>query len=187
MADSSDDDFFEALAGRPSPALPEHERRRIELLRDAIRAREGSAEAPAATTRAGLDRLLFRLRREGLLQKRRALMPYAVAALLALVVGTLVLDPASWMRGTVEAPPVVRGDGGVQVIETDDAEARLASIARALQSQGVDATIYPLGVHQGLNASVPPERRDAVAAALKPLGIELPVNGQLRLEIRRKQ
>ena len=185
MAEIPDDEFFEALAGRPLAELPEEERRRIELLRAAMRAREGSGEAPAAT-QAGLDRLLFRLRREGLLEKPRSRMPYAVAAVLVAGAGLFVLDLASWMRGTVEAPPIMRGDGRLQVIETDDVDARVAVITSALGSRGVKVTTYPLGIHQGLNASVPPDKRGAVAAILKPLGVDLPANGELRLEVRRK-
>jgi hypothetical protein len=101
--------------------------------------------------------------------------------------GLFALDLASWLRGTAEAPPIMRGEDRLQVIETDDVDARVAAITSALESRGVKATTYPLGIHQGLNASVAPDKRGAVAAILKPLGVDLPANGELRLEVRRKQ
>jgi hypothetical protein len=184
MADSADDDFFEALAGRPRADLPQQERQQAELLRAAILEHERRVDVPDSSRQQELDRLLLRLRREGLLEKRRALAPYAIAALLVLGVGALVLAPSAWMRGLIEEPSVMRGGGRLQVIEADNADQRIATIVMALRAQGIEAVTYPLGIHRGLNAAVPVDKRAAVAKALKPLGIDLPADGELRLEVR---
>jgi hypothetical protein len=184
MADSADDDFFDALADRPPADLPQQERRRAEWLRAAILAHDSDADVPDHARQQELDRLLLRLRREGLLEKRRTLAPYAIAALLVIGIGALVLAPGAWMRGLIEEPTVIRGGGHLQVIEADNADQRIETIVMALRAQGIEAVTYPLGIHRGLNAAVPVDKRAAVAKALKPMGIDLPADGELRLEIR---
>lgn len=65
-----DQDWLDALAGRPDPAADPATNRRAAALREAmlaIRREELAAESPDE----GLDRLLFRLRREGLLETRK--------------------------------------------------------------------------------------------------------------------
>jgi hypothetical protein len=75
----------------------------------------------------------------------------------------------------------------VQVLETGDVEALTTRIVRRLEQAGVAVRSYPLGTYRGIEATLNAEQRAAVTADLHKLGVAVPANGVLTLEIRSKQ
>lgn len=186
MRDCSDEDFFAALAGRPPATLRPAVRDQVQALRAAIAAHNRALDDGAADQAPELERLLFRLRREGLLQHKapRRVVPLALAALLVLSVGIVVFGPAAW-RGAADDAPVMRGpQSAVQSLETQDIEGTVAAIEAVLKKHAVTASLYPLGIYRGLSASVPPAQSAAVRAELQAFGLALPPDGELRVEVR---
>jgi hypothetical protein len=189
MPEPDDDAFYDALAGRAhAPLTPEVQQQAL-ALRKAVIVVDGDFESTEAQHRQHLERLLFRLQRENLLPAARArwTWPMAAAAAAATVVGLVVVWPL-WQSGEGTEPPMMRGQPAPQqVIEVDDVAAMSQAVAAALVRAGVAAQEYPLGIHRGLNASVVADKRAAAARELSPLGVRLPDDGELRLEIRERQ
>lgn len=100
---------------------------------------------------------------------------------LALVVRTLQpappeADDATQMKS---APPRVvprsaTAEVPVAVVQGAEPLQRALALQVALQQAGVPADVFPLGAGARLEAAVPPDRRDAVLRALRPLGVDLP-------------
>jgi hypothetical protein len=188
MAEPDDDAFFDALAGRAHAPLTPTVQQQALALREAVIAVDAGFDREAQQ-RQHLERLLFRLRRESLLPATRArwAWPMAAAAAAAAVVGLVVVSPL-WKPGEGPEPPTMRGQPApVQVIEADDVAATAQAVAAALERAGVQAQEYPLGIHRGLNATVAADKRSAAARELGALGVRLPDDGELRLEIRERQ
>ncbi|MFO1364699.1 MAG: hypothetical protein U1F45_19950 [Burkholderiales bacterium] len=186
MADDRDEAWLRALAGRAAPDLPPESRREVEALRRAI----GAARNPndSAADARELERLLFRLRRERLLDpaprsSSRTWLPLAAAA-------ALVLALAPMLR----SPDVPRPDGAaavgsrleIQIVETPDVERAAAEIAAALRAAGIEPHDAAPGGERGLRASIPPDKIEAARQALEKLGITVPADGELRVELRGK-
>jgi hypothetical protein len=194
-----DDAWLDALRGRPRAGTSPATLAEATAVRDALRAAHAQrAAADAAVTaeeRQSLQRLLFRLRREGLIDGKRAdaaharhrRVPMAVAAaVLTLGLAITLVGPGLWQAA--EDEPVLRSGGAVQVIESNDVADTVQRLEAALKSAGATVAITDLG--QGARevaATVPAERRAAVAAALAPFGIKPPgADGALRIEVRVK-
>jgi hypothetical protein len=184
MADERDEAWLRALAGRPGPELPAEARREVDALRRAIGASR-DAQAPAADERE-LERLLFRLRRERLLEPAsrwtsRTWVPLAAAAVLVLAVAPVLYSPE--VRRSDDAA-AIGSRLEVQIVETADVERALGDIATALREAGIEAHDDAAG--RGLNASIPPDKIEAVRPALEKLGVTVPADGELRVELRGK-
>lgn len=195
---ADDDAWLDALRGRPRPGTPPATQAEAAALRDALRAAHAQRTA-AAGDRAtpeeqqALQRLLFRLRREGLIdgkqadaahaRHRRAPMAVAAAVLTLGLVITLV-GPGLWQGG--EEEPVLRSGGAVQVIDSEDVATTVQQIETALKAAGATMAVTDLGNGaREVAATVPTERIAAVGAALAPLGIQPPArDGALRIEVR---
>ena len=194
-----DDAWLDALRGRPRAGTSPATLAEATAVRDALRAAPAQrAAADAAVTseeRQSLQRLLFRLRREGLIDGKRAdaaharhrRVPMAVAAaVLTLGLAITLVGPGLWQAA--EDEPVLRSGGAVQVIESSDVADTVQKLEAALKAAGAAAAVTDLG--QGARevaATVPAERRDAAAAALAPFGIKPPgADGALRIEVRAK-
>lgn len=182
MSTSSDDDFFAALAGSPREGVSAEVARQAAALRTTIGAYDRHFDAKTRDTERDLAPLLFRLRREGLLDRPRARWLAPAAAAAVIVLGVVSFAPQFWPRGSGDEASM-RGVR-VQVIEVDDLDGRVAAIVVALKAHGAQPQVYPLGIHRGINASVALERRQAAREALRAFGIDLPANGELRLEVR---
>jgi hypothetical protein len=194
-----DDAWLDALRGRPRAGTSPATLAEATAVRDALRAAHAqrtAADQPAtAEEQQSLQRLLFRLRREGLIdgkradaahaRHRRAPMAVAAAVLTLGLVITLV-GPGLWQAA--EEEPVLRSGSAVQVIESSDVAATVQKLEAALKAAGAAVAVTDLG--QGARevaATVPAERRDAAAAALAPFGIKPPgADGALRIEVRAK-
>lgn len=124
MAPNDDEDWIRALAGKEAPDADPSVIAEARAVRDAM-ARAREAESPGAHDEAELQRLLFRLRREGLLgttimsAKWRPYVALAVAASLMVVVGVVSILPGDkdrapvpelTMRGLPSRPPFLIAD-----------------------------------------------------------------------------
>jgi len=186
MADDRDDAWLRALAGRPDAGLPDEVRREAEALRRAL-GREPDAP-PVAPDERELERLLFRLRRERLLEPgsrwtSRTWLPLAAAAVLVLGVAPVLLSP-DFRRPDEDAAIGSRLD--IQIVETADVERSLGEIAAALRAAGIEPDATPSGLHRGLSASIPADKTETVRPALEKLGVKVPADGALRVEMRGK-
>jgi hypothetical protein len=180
-----DDEWLKALAGRASDALPQDVRREIAALREAIKQESERDTSTTQESERGLERLLFRLRQDGLLEQRSRwkrpifVVPLASAAVLLIAVSVFLFSPRQ-----VPEPELIRGGQEIQIIEVKDLGKSLEEISETLRKAGVEPETYPLGLYRGLDASIPVEKRDALRARLAKLGVEIPAGGELRLEIR---
>jgi hypothetical protein len=187
MAEIDDDEWLKALAGRPSGDLPEEVRREIAALRGAIKREDERYPSNSEETELHLNRLLSRLRSEGLFERQSRwknpifVVPVAAAAVLIIAVSVLLLSPRQ-----LPEQEIIRGGQKIQVIEAQDVDKSLAQISETLRNAGIEPKTYPLGLYRGLNASIPAEKRDAARPSLEKFGIKIPADGELRLEIREK-
>lgn len=191
---AGDDAWLDALRGRARAGTDEATRRAAADLRaallDAQRRREGEVvrEDPLE-----LQRLLFRLRREGLLGaaapagggaandstwRRRA--PLALAAALALGIALTMVVPGGFFGGEEDT---LRSGAG-QSIQVDDVAATAQRIEAALRASGAAVSVVELGDGaREIAATVPPERLAETRRALQPFGVRVPDNGALRIEV----
>ncbi len=184
MTQSKDDDWIDAIAGRPSSGLSESEQRLARAIRAVTRAQHDQALAQSAANDAEQEeRLVTHARRTD--PTRAGASPWikrvAIAATLMLAVGL------GWLLFDREPDIDLRGGGPVQVIETEDVEGLTKRIVTRLQQAGIAVQTYPLGTYRGVSANLSAEQRAAVAADLTKLGVAIPANGVLTLEIRDKQ
>jgi hypothetical protein len=193
-ADDRDlDAWLDGLRGRPVAGSP--------ASHEAATQREAIAAAHA--TRASepqdpqeLQRLLFRLRREGLLgagadaaaqpgRTTRWRLPAAAAAVLALGLALTMIGPGLWHGGD---EPVLRSGGAVQVLEVlaADVASTAQRLATALKAAGADVVIADThGGGREVAATVPKERLADAAAALTPFALKPPAaDGSLRIDVR---
>lgn len=191
MADRNDDDaWFDALRGKPrsdtgsSAAI----RREGEDLRRALHARrKDDADSDDA---AGLERLLFRLRREGLLKqagaspsqgRRRAAFAFAATLVLGIAVVAVVQREQTGEEDTLRS-------GAVQSIEVDgagDVAPTVARVESALRGAGAEVQVFDIGGGaREVAATVPTEGIDAAQKALKPLGVQVGRDGAVRIDVR---
>lgn len=175
-----DADWIEILRGRNAPGADPRTREEAQRIRAALREQE---RANAGETATGLDALLFRLRREGLLAGapvRSWLRPaYALAAVLAVTAIALPLVMTLEREQAVpEAPPQTRGLPPRPAILVSDAPGRTAAaLAAALREAGASVEASEMGEGIRLVATVPEGRRAPVAEALARFGVANPPAG----------
>jgi hypothetical protein len=125
---------------------------------------------------AALQRLLFRLRRERLLETRasrwRRWVPAAglavAATLVFFAIGPLQRDD---VRVYYDEPPTLRG--AIRIVNKTDNRPRQAAeaFAAALRTAGIPASIYQSGMVFSVDANVPAERLADLAPMLAAHGI----------------
>lgn len=184
MTQSKDDDWIDAIAGRPSSGLNASEQRLAQAIRDVTRAQhEQDVVQIASDDLAQEERLVQHARRTDPVRVSSSvwIKRVAIAATLILAVGL------GWLLIDREAQIDVRGGGQVQIIETSDVQALATRIVSRLEQAGITVQAYPLGTYRGINAALNAEQRAALTADLEKLGVAVPANGVLTLEIRDKQ
>jgi len=187
------DHWLDGLRGRSRHDAPAATRAEAQAQRAAIAAAHRDAQAAQPGDPQELQRLLFRLRREGLLgaesrtaaRSLRLRLPLAAAAALALGLAITMLGPGLWQS---EEEPVLRSGAAVQTLEVDPAqvEATTQRLREALQSAGAEVAVNALvaGARE-VAATVPAARAAEVSRALAAFGLQPPAaDGTLRVEVR---
>lgn len=190
MAKDEDQAWLDRLAGRKGDELSDRTRAEADAVRKAILDRQArEAPATATETQAQLEKLLFRLRREKLLEAsqpaaRRWVFrsPLAAAAMLVIAVGVAFV--ARELIAPPQDPVEMRGIEGPQTVRAADIEKTANEIATALTSAGATVREYPLGLARGIEATIPRDRRAAVLPAITPFGLKLPADDRLVIEVR---
>jgi hypothetical protein len=186
------DDWLDGLHGRPRPGAAPSTVTEASAQRDAIAARH-AARPVEAQDPSELQRLLFRLRREGLLgesteaasTQTRWRLPLAAAAVLALGLAVTILGPGLWQTGE---EPVLRSGAAEQLLEVPGAEvaATAQRLQTALQTLGVAVRVADTGGGAiEVAATVPKDKLSAAANVLARFGLKPPAaDGTLRVEVR---
>ena len=179
-APDDDGDWIAALRGQPpAGAAPR-------TLDEAARIRASLRRQPAAEgdPEAGLDALLFRLRREDLLDLRTKAPPrrswYALAAGLAVAAIALPLA-IGLLRDTPEPPEHLITRGGIvppQRIEAAAPQALAGELAAGLRAAGASVEFNPQASPLRLTVTIPEDRRAASADFLARHGLTLPASGR---------
>lgn len=187
------DHWLDGLRGRDRVDAPAATRAEAQAQRTAIAETHRATHAATPDDPQELQRLLFRLRREGLIGAEaratahpwRLRLPLAAAAVLALGLAITIIDPGLWQ---VEDEPVMRSGASVQTLEVDtlQVEAAALRVQQALLSAGATVTVNDIGGGaREVAATVPKERLADAARALEPLGLRPPAtDGTLRIEVR---
>lgn len=181
-----DQDWMQALAGRPPDGADPETLREAAWLREAHR--RWPADLPLEQpTEADMIALVQRGRREAGAPPARPARsqggwrrwffpaPLAGAAVAALLVVALV----PWT-----GDETLRGGGPVQVQQADPVAAR-AALAAELRAAGVDVRLYERGGRWGLDAVLPTPVPPAVARILTQRALPVPTDGALVIEFSR--
>ncbi|MBE7423111.1 MAG: hypothetical protein HS110_11900 [Zoogloeaceae bacterium] len=179
-APDDDGDWIAALRGQPPAGAAPRTLDEAARVRAALR-RQPTTEGEAD---AGLGALLFRLRREGLLDTRAKTPPrrswHALAAGLAVAAIALPLA-ISLLRDTPETPEHLITRGGIvpphrieAAVPRTTADELAAGLRAAGASVEFDAQASPLR----LTVTIPEDRRAASADFLARHGLKLPAPGQ---------
>lgn len=186
MADKDDQDWTETLAGTPPAGADPRTVKEAEAVRRAMLEERSRETPPPFDAEAGLQRLLFRLRREEMGQDARARFRHfpaiALAATVVLAVGMLLLLPKP--EETVQ--PVTRGFHGAQILLADNPEAARDSLVRGLKALGIEPRVTSRGEATLIEAPWP-EQTDARHRALLESHLLRPPEGRtLVVEIRKR-
>lgn len=204
MTNKDDDqDWLDALAGKPNPNADPEVTRRATLLRQAIQRHDAALGVNGFDVEAGLQKLKARLRREGLIgvdqqptiKERFARL--AMAASVALnrhvvqfaVAASVVLTIGLTMRLYLHEQPIqneadIMKGGDQQIVLATDPEARLKQLAAELDSLGIK---YQIERKEGkilLKAQGVDPVKDDVAGFLERNHITPPVKDSVELDIR---
>ncbi len=188
------DDWLDGLRGRAQPGASPTTQAEAQAQRAAVRAaHEAQREGDDPQE---LQRLLFRLRREGLLggaseaaastarAPARWRLPLAAAAVLALGLALTMVGPGLWQAGEA---PVLRSGATEQVLEVPAGEvaATAQRLAAALRDVGAAVAVVSSGDATEVAATVPEDRLPQAAQALASFGLKPPAaDGSLRVEVR---
>jgi hypothetical protein len=192
---TNDDDldaWLDALRGRPRAQTSAATRIEADAQRAALLQARAGQESEGEDAQQ-LQRLLFRLRREGLLGPESAAersfwrkrLPLAAAATLALGLAITTFGPSiHWMSS--EDDTVVRGGVAPQVVLSSDVADTVRRLEALLRGAGAAVAVSDLGDGaREVAATVPREQIDAVTPALAALGVKAPErSGALRVEVR---
>jgi hypothetical protein len=137
-----DEQWLNALAGQPDQHADLQVNRQAEALRRALQARSGMFDAKVPTADAAqYQKLMFRLRREGLTSSQnrwRSPMLWGLAATVVLVVG--VVFQAGFLHQDQDDANTLRG-GQSTVLIVAEPEVRLAELLAGLRAAGEEPSI----------------------------------------------
>ena len=140
--DKEDEQWLNALAGQSDPNADPQVNRQAEALRRALQARSGMLAAKVPTADAAqYQKLMFRLRREGLASSQnrwRDPMLWGLAATVVLVVG--VVFQAGFLHQDQDDANTLRG-GQSTVLIVAEPEVRLAELLAGLRAAGEEPSI----------------------------------------------
>lgn len=210
---SSDQQWFERLSGKLTEVTDQQALAEADLLRAAILSEQAAfseaerssefssenkqAELSTSAEQAGTERLMFALRREGLLPntneaakneartqatRPRWMMPSALAA--SVLVGFFALQALQIGQVSVQydEPPTMRGQIQEITLKDKAPKAKAESVAGKLKEAGLSARIYQSQEKFMVDTDLVPEKLEAAAKVLAELGVELKP-GQARIYI----
>lgn len=193
-ADRKDDDaWLDALRGRSRAGTDESTRREAQATRRALLEARSQRDTTTEPDSQELQRLLFRLRREGLIGAPatangwRLRAPVAVAAALALGLALTLTMPTLWLSSGDDGE-VLRGSGSAQTIEVADVPATLQQLDALLRTTGALVAVTDIGNGATeVSAILPGKQSDAFVAELGRFGVKPPGrDGVLRIDVRPK-
>jgi len=183
-----DQDWLDALAGKPNPNADPEVTRRATLLRQAIQRHDAALGVNDFDVEAGLQKLKFRMRREGLSgENKRAFysnrfFQYAMAASIVLTIG-LTVRLYMYEQPMQNEADVMRG-GNQQIVLAADPEARLKQLTTELDRLGIKYQIERKDGKILLKAQGVNPVNDEVASFLERNHITPPVGMDVELDIR---
>jgi hypothetical protein len=184
-----DQDWMDALAGKPSPDADPEITRRATLLRQAIQRHNTTFEPSEFDTETSLQKLKFRVRREGLsgeVQRpsmTKHLFQFAMAASVVLVVGLMMRNFLPQESPQNEAE-IMRGMGDRQIVLVAEPEIRLKQLTTELDHLGIKYQVERKEAKIILNIQGIDPTKDDVASFLKRNHITPPVGMDIELDIR---
>ena len=206
MKPTDSDDWFEALAGRPSAEADPAVTAEATLLREALQRWPSASPTLTATqAEAGRAALLAAARRDPrVVERRGCTLCQAVGRLFAgpRLAGALALATLAWLAilvgpwhvsnpppsGADPADATLRGSPqeGVQRLQAADPRALREQIVAELARVGVTATRYERNGRHGLDAELPRPPAADVLALLRRHGLAAPPSGGLAVEVEPK-
>lgn len=188
LTDKDDQDWFALLTGQSVPDAHPATAREAQALRRAVLA-EHATPVDEGSGRAGLERLLFRLRREGLLTPRRPVWRRP-AVWSAVAAAALVVSLLPWMLSREPHPgllpdpvPVQKGLRLPQVLYAADPLDHARTLQAALTALGIAVQHLSQGDSQVLMAQLPQSPEVAVRDVLQQYRLTVPSDGKLLVEI----
>lgn len=188
MNKDEDQDWLDALAGKPNPNADPDVTRRATLLRQAIQRHDAAIGVNDFDVEAGLQKLKFRMRKEGLSGENKPaffsnrFVQYAMAASIVLTVG-LTMRLYMYEQPVQNEAEIMRG-GDQQIVLATDPEARLKQLTAELDKLGIK---YQIERKEGkilLKAQGVDPVKDDVASFLERNHITPPVGLDVELDIR---
>jgi hypothetical protein len=177
--------WLAALQGRPLKGTDAATLAEAESVRKAILESESRPEMHQ--THAGLQQLLFRLRRERLLDTSSSQWKVPAAAVAALFVGVLLTFTMLQQGGEEGGDDIgMRGGSGVQVLSAADVGRMAGEIEAVLRNAGATVVVTTIdGGGREVAATIPANRVGEVQKPLATLGVSVPrAGGALRVEVR---
>ncbi|WP_374511014.1 hypothetical protein [Niveibacterium sp.] len=182
------DDLDRWLAELAGQDMARGARSEPQALRRVILNEASQQEQLATDDDQATEQLLFRLRREGLLKRRRIpAWGYALAATLAAAaIGLVVLreSPSPAPEGVAYGePPIWRGAFAQFEVRGRAPRASAEKLVGALRAEGVQADIYALGAIYTVDTELAAPLSAAVQAQFQALGIAVKP-GRVRVEFK---
>jgi hypothetical protein len=176
-----DQAWFDTLAGRAAADADEVTVNEAQAVRRALLA--SKPDAPAQDLESGVQKLLFRLRREGLdnaAPRRKSWQVYgsfALAASLMLAVGVVMLQSSP-----TNDIPIYRG-GGAQTLSASDTVQLAAALSAEFEGLGIQPKVTRFGSTFTIAAEWPAKPDAKHTAFLKRHGLKQPASGPLVIEL----
>jgi hypothetical protein len=177
MEDDDDRAWLDALAGRPPTGINRPLENEALVVRRALleeeRAEQRAIPSGGEDEARGLQRLLFQLRRQGLLERglvRRLAIPLALAASLAVIFLASRPDFFLGPRTYYDEPPAYRGALQQHTVASAHPKEDAEQLARTLKDKGAAARLYQVGRSFIVDIDAGQADMEALFQALKPLG-----------------
>jgi len=186
MNERDDQDWAVRLAGRESGEADSHTAREAQALRQAVLDLERS-QAPADP--AALDRLIFRLRQEGLLEQpaRTAARPWSwqfalAASLTALAVGAVLVAGLWFVPSTPPADTINVSARVILIHQSATPHESRDDLAQAMANAGILARKVDQDGRPELDVKVPAAGRESLQPLLSLYGLAVPASAEFTIE-----
>jgi len=181
MSEQDDQNWFHTLAGRHPVGTDPATKKEAQAIRRAVLALKSEQEAAQLNVESGLQKLKFRLRREGLdgAPKRKSWQVYgafAMAATMVLTIGVVMLQ-----QPPIDDAATYRG-AGAQIITTLDTTQRAQTLIAELEALGIKPEVTRFGAVT-ITAEWPAKPSAKHVAFLKRHNLQQPASSALRIEL----